>query len=399
MKVRVAAYKLLLEVAHADGRLSRAEFVDLKHYEEALEIDPDELQRETHTPVTARVLEGGPEEAEEAVRAMLRVGLADGELHRAERRRIRAVARRLGVGPLRFANLVHRERRAHGGRGRPARPVIVVAVLLILGVAAVRHAGRSRAAEVDLTRQAQELEGCVVLLETRYDMVKDGRVPVSDRVFGTAFFVDEAGHLVTNKHVVEPWKFQPEAVELASEGYLPDGVVVTAWLCGTPLDGAPRGDWSSSRGDLTLVRTADDHLVTATRRTGDGRRVRGTYHALDEHDLALLKVDADPRCRPAPLAPGSDVAPPATPIIVLGFPRGPHAFERGLVVCSALVGYVAKVEDTLSLRAPIEPGNSGGPVVDREGRVVAVAAKRYAGPEGHARCVRVDEVHALLRGR
>ena len=112
----------------------------------------------------------------------------------------------------------------------------------------------------------------------------------------------------------------------------------------------------------------------------DGSTGAGTPRGVDpDGDLAVLKVDTGD----APAVNwGSDgaSAPIGTPVFGLSNPGG-----RGLRVTFGLVSGTERtfrgprgrrITGTLEHTAPLLPGSSGGPVVDREGRLVGINTNR-----------------------
>lgn len=117
-------------------------------------------------------------------------------------------------------------------------------------------------------------------------------------------------------------------------------------------------------------------VATSLHVVGEGRPVTArlvsgreleieSMHAFDRHtDLAILRVRA-PGLTALPLAPPGTLAVGAD-IVALGNPMG--------LVDSVVSGVLSGRRtmdgvELLQLAIPIEPGNSGGPVMDREGRV------------------------------
>jgi len=104
----------------------------------------------------------------------------------------------------------------------------------------------------------------------------------------------------------------------------------------------------------------------------------------DFNDVAVLRA---PGVRGEPPLP-IDVTPePTTPAGVLGFPLGgPYKVKPGRIgSTSKRSGFGLKRRRVTLLRTNVVPGNSGGPVVDGEGRVVAmVFAVRATGNTGLA---------------
>lgn len=98
----------------------------------------------------------------------------------------------------------------------------------------------------------------------------------------------------------------------------------------------------------------------------DGREADVTaVHASDRQlDLAVLRIDAAD-LKPLALGSSDDVK-QGQPVIAVGNPQGlKHS------VVSGVVSGVREVEgrEMIQLAMPIEPGNSGGPLVDMQGRV------------------------------
>lgn len=107
----------------------------------------------------------------------------------------------------------------------------------------------------------------------------------------------------------------------------------------------------------------------------DGRKLQVTeVHASDRQlDLAIVRVKADDL---TPLDLGdSGAAAQGEQIVALGNPRG----LKHSVVAGVLSG-TREIDgrDMLQLAMPIEPGNSGGPVLDMRGRVLGVVTMKSA---------------------
>lgn len=125
------------------------------------------------------------------------------------------------------------------------------------------------------------------------------------------------------------------------------------------------------------------HVVTGQRHPGvilgDGRTLRATVAHVDvTNDLAVLTV---PGLRGQPLRLGR-TPPFASPVAFIGYPQdGPLRSEAGSMgdaesgISPDAYGDPA-ARTTLSLRGHARPGNSGGPVIDRQGRVVGTLFAR-----------------------
>ena len=134
--------------------------------------------------------------------------------------------------------------------------------------------------------------------------------------------------------------------------------------------------------------TAEGHVLTnfhvagrcreiTLRRPGD-LPVEAELVAGDEmNDLALVRArtplgaaTADFRGGPQPRA--------GTEIVVFGFPLSGIPAPGGNIVTGNITSLAGMANNSgeYQISAPVQPGNSGGPVLDREGRVVAVVVSK-----------------------
>ncbi len=98
-------------------------------------------------------------------------------------------------------------------------------------------------------------------------------------------------------------------------------------------------------------------------------------------DLALLKIDAT-GLSPLALA-DSDTVELGDVVLALGNPAG-----KGLTVSRGIVSALSREgdgsEDSILTDAAINPGNTGGPLIDTDGRIVGLNSARPARDEGNA---------------
>lgn len=224
--------------------------------------------------------------------------------------------------------------------------------------------------------------------------------------FGSGFVISPDGLAVTNRHVAEPWLGEPEyadAVTRARTAFGADKVSVVseiaAWPAGTEAIGADRrpaldrGFSKTKLGNLKVEGFPPDHLV----KVNDAQFGEVELVATDHTDLALLRLSGltvDPAS--VFTLPAEPVAlEPLDPVMGLGFPAGRQLLEGTKASLSPTMGQVRKIESTLQLSMPTFPGNSGGPVLDAEGRVIGVTTRRFG--EGVAVCIPIDKVRALQR--
>jgi regulator of sirC expression with transglutaminase-like and TPR domain len=164
---------------------------------------------------------------------------------------------------------------------------------------------------------------------------RDGR----QRGIGTGFVISKDGLIATNLHVIGEGR--PISVELA------DG----------------------SKHEVTAVHATD--------RAGDLAIVR-----IEATDLPTLELgDSDP------LKDGQAV-------VVLGNPQGlKHSVVSGVVSSRRVLDGRSMIQ----LAIPLEPGNSGGPVLDRHGRVQGIVTMKSAVTENLGFAIPINALKPLLQ--
>ena len=177
---------------------------------------------------------------------------------------------------------------------------------------------------------ADMIRGVATVWIDRGYRIEQGR-GVPDRVLGSAFFVDASGLLITNYHVIS------SEVDPSYEGY---------------------SRMYIRMGDSTSARIP--------------ARVIGWDKALD---LALIKTEIKPEYI---FSVVDRVIPQVgDTVLAIGSPGGLEKTVTSGIV-SALGRRFLQIGDVIQIDAAVNHGNSGGPVVDTEGRLVGIV---FAGVE------------------
>ncbi|MBN1336315.1 MAG: trypsin-like peptidase domain-containing protein [Deltaproteobacteria bacterium] len=183
--------------------------------------------------------------------------------------------------------------------------------------------------------------------------------------------------------------------EPASVARWSDSVVLlvtgSSWCAGVVVD---------DRGTVATAYhcVASNRRVRVRTRGGAERWGRASAWRVDR-DLALVEVPGlGGEVPPLPLRSGPPVQ--GEPVWALGHPlalaadRSPYL--QGLLGWSVTRGVVGAVGTRMiQLDAPVNPGNSGGPVMDASGRVVGVTSRRLHA-EGLGFAARADALAELL---
>ena len=176
------------------------------------------------------------------------------------------------------------------------------------------------------------LGGTVTVWVDRGVTIRRG-VGYPDRVIGSGFFIDRAGHLLTNYHVIS------SEVDPGYEGY-----------------------------SRLFVRLSD--------RTED--RVPARVVGFDPvFDLALLKAEVEPAYVFSVVTEANPT--PGDPVTAIGTPGD---ISLAKTVTSGIVSAVGRrflqMGDALQVDAPLNPGNSGGPLLNGDRELVGIT---FAGME------------------
>ena len=106
--------------------------------------------------------------------------------------------------------------------------------------------------------------------------------------------------------------------------------------------------------------------------------VRGNVVGRDEYlDLAYIRLEPGLEVRPVPFADASQVT-PGQEVMTIGFPLGSE-LGSSPTVTKGIVSSIRKEwgADWLQTDAPVNPGSSGGMLIDRKGAVVGIITSRY----------------------
>jgi hypothetical protein len=136
--------------------------------------------------------------------------------------------------------------------------------------------------------------------------------------------------------------------------------------------------------------------VTVRRASGDTAPARVAATA-PQFDLAVLKLAQPDRVAAVlPLGSAYD-ARVGQEVVAIGSALGvlQNTVTRGIVSA------VRQTGDAMLLQtdAAVNPGNSGGPLIDRAGRVIGITTMGFSGRQGLNFAVAIDHARALLEGR
>ena len=267
-------------------------------------------------------------------------------------------------------------------RGLKRRQLLVVLALVLLtaiGLASwLQFAPTLGDSESRLAGYANRYAGSVGFVLVEY-WVKDHRQTYyRGRTEGTAFLVDARGYLLTNRHVACPWLTDNNIYVLLNRlENRPLQLEYRAFLWFEGQQAFKRVPELSSSDQLDDIYYLDRAFSTGGKRqlriVGVARAPSSTRERIQsplQDDFAVLKIDPVPAgLTPLPLDESGDLSaiPKLLPVIALGFPLG-SSTQGATVNVSVTRGHVRRTfENFLQVDTSLYRGNSGGPVIDRNG--------------------------------
>jgi len=240
--------------------------------------------------------------------------------------------------------------------------------------------------EVALIGYANKYSGSVAFVVVDYWLQLGDRKIYRNRTEGTAFLADKKGHLLTNRHVACPWLEDERMTMLIGmleqhPKKLHFGYRLYLWFDGQrAFHRLPALADSYEVEDLYFTESAfstqGPQRVWIAGVAPAPMKTLEQVHSPLRDDYAVLKINTvPPGLQPLPLARSLSTGsiPKLTPLITLGFPLGSKT-QAETVNVSVTSGHVRRTfENMFQVDTSLHPGNSGGPFIDAQGRVIGLA--------------------------
>jgi S1-C subfamily serine protease len=264
---------------------------------------------------------------------------------------------------------------------------VVVILLSIFGILSWFQFGQRKNDVGSLEAYANKYAPSVAFVLVEYWLKKDDVEYYRNMAEGTAFLVDNDGYMLTGRHVVCPWLEDMTLYATVQQLLLSDitpqfGYRIFLWFEGKrAFNRAARMLESSELTDIYLVDLAfsseSSPRVSVAGVPKPPVQTRQVITSPLKDDFAVLKIEKIPEgLNPLPLDLKMDPQriPKLSRLITLGFPLGSRT-QADTVNVSVTSGHVRRsFENMLQVDASIYGGNSGGPVIDMQGRVIGIVS-------------------------
>lgn len=140
------------------------------------------------------------------------------------------------------------------------------------------------------------------------------------------------------------------------------------------------------------LKTADSIVIE--NENGDRYRVTPVFKSAD-YDLAILKIE-DSRFtsfNKLPYSIGNRISDLGEKVFTLGFPRDEMVYGEGAL--SAQTGFFGDTT-AYQISIPVNPGNSGGPLLDNRGNLIGIISGKQTATEGVAFAVKSNFIYQIL---
>jgi len=179
-----------------------------------------------------------------------------------------------------------------------------------------------------------------------FDLLQPYRTPTQGTVYGSGFFINDQGELVTNAHVID------QATEIWLQIPTLGKRIIIAYIVGVIPE-----------RDLALLRVSKEDLQFIQRELGNV-----PYLSLGDSDLVRRSDD----------------------VLAVGYPLG----QTLLKVTSGEIS--GREQHLIQISAPINPGSSGGPLLNVQAEVIGINAAGVTSAQNVGYAIPINELKIVL---
>lgn len=226
--------------------------------------------------------------------------------------------------------------------------------------------------------------------------------------YGTGFIISPVGEAITANHVLHPWLYNRELKvmeELGVAKVLEETLELTMWLTDSQVmdeKGDPPSFYEKNayrlggeRRDIRILYTADLEKRPELMMSPLGP-VEIDMPELGKGDFVIFQImDFSRHFKFVQLAPSGHSNTVLDEVMAIGYPLA--RLQDGKAIPQATRGIVRRVgQSIMELDTPLHSGNSGGPILDKRGRVVGLASAVLDSPV-YGVAVRAEDLNAAWK--
>ena len=214
------------------------------------------------------------------------------------------------------------------------------------------------------TSIAERNSGAVVLIQTEIEYVdRDGNITGLDAKTGSGFLISKSGLIVTNRHLIHGWEYDPP----------PFGITGRLKRIGVVLEDRAREE---------AIPATVAHLSSGI-----------------EVDVAILRIQPPPDMTTIyGVEPGLNRVSQGDAVATLGYPLGFQLLPNEKRIGPTLsTGVVSRVGQDILLSLHSYHGSSGAPVFNRRGEVIAIVTSKSENAPELTNCTPIAAAVELIK--
>jgi serine protease Do len=245
--------------------------------------------------------------------------------------------------------------------------VALVSAMLLGGLSGIVASSRFRASDPETMSVAEVAElnsPAVVLIRTEFELLdSSGQVITTEARTGSGFIVSESGLIVTNRHLVRDWEYSRPG----------------------------------TTGRITKIQAILPHQKLEDAVPAEVFKLGPVNSA----DVAILKISSPGRALVHGIEPDMSNINQGDEVVVIGYPLGLDLLEEthdSRMYPSLSTGIVSRVgHDFIQLSLRAYHGNSGGPVLNRKGKVIGILTANVGSAPDIALCTPISAALMLVK--
>jgi S1-C subfamily serine protease len=203
-----------------------------------------------------------------------------------------------------------------------------------------------------------------------------GNFSLTEAAAAPAFDAEEQQNIAVYKRAL------PSVVNITSTAMMQD-----FFYRPVPVQGQGSGFILDKEGHILTNNHVIDNAQLVEVTLSDKKRYKAIVVGIDKnHDLALLQIKDAPNLTPATLAESTSLV-VGQRVYAIGNPFGVSGtMTRGIIsaIRSIQMPSGNKIEDAIQTDASVNPGNSGGPLLNSRGEVIGITTLIASNPNGGA---------------